>query len=226
MPTALTTSRCGFYGKLPMKGDFVSRNLPTEFVDELDRWLQAGMAAGHKDLQGSWLSSYLNSPIWHFSIGPDCYGSGIAGVMIANVDQVGRYFPLVVGATLPKELDYARLSLEAFDWFHQLEVAALSSLDEGVSFESFVETVAELPPATGLALRATRSLPYRDGSRPPLDELTYLLTSSIRTDVSLWWTEGTSDTPGTLLSFSGKPNAELFVALIGGDWERRGWKEP
>jgi type VI secretion system protein ImpM len=209
-----------------MKGDFVGRNLAAEFVDEWDRWLQEGMAAGRQQMQESWLSRYLNSPIWHFSIGPACYGSAVAGVMIANVDQVGRYFPLIVAAILPGDTDYARLAVAGSDWFDQLEAAALSTLAESASFESFSETVGALPPAPAFLVRANKTLPFGAAKRPCRDAVALLLTSSIRTDVSLWWTEGTSEIPGALLANSGKPNADLFVALIDGEWERRGWNEP
>ena len=39
-----------FYGKLPAKGDFLSRNLPQEFVAAWDQWLQAGMHASREAL--------------------------------------------------------------------------------------------------------------------------------------------------------------------------------
>ncbi len=39
-----------FYGKLPAKGDFITRNLPRDFIDRWDDWLQSGMHASREAL--------------------------------------------------------------------------------------------------------------------------------------------------------------------------------
>ena len=56
----------GFYGKLPAHGDFVQRNLPLDFVEPWDEWLQQSLSASKEALQDKWLETYLTSPIWHF----------------------------------------------------------------------------------------------------------------------------------------------------------------
>ncbi|MET0382001.1 MAG: type VI secretion system-associated protein TagF, partial [Burkholderiaceae bacterium] len=88
---------CGFYGKLPSEGDFVSRRLPWEFTTVWDEWLQQGMAASRQTLGGRWLDLYLSAPVWRFQLAPGVCGPlGWRGLFFASVDRVGRYFPLTI----------------------------------------------------------------------------------------------------------------------------------
>ncbi len=85
----------GFYGKLPVVGDFVSRRLPNEFIKPWDGWLQSAIAASREELGDEWLNSYLTSPIWRFLLSPGvCGNKAVAGIMMPSVDRVGRYYPL------------------------------------------------------------------------------------------------------------------------------------
>ena len=82
----------GFYGKLPGKGDFLTRNLPRQFVDVWDDWLQSGMNAAKQVLGDEWLQVYLTSPLWRFVLPPGiCGESAWAGVMMPSMDRVGQY---------------------------------------------------------------------------------------------------------------------------------------
>jgi len=56
----------GFFGKIPSLGDFVTRDLPREFLDAWDDWLQRSVAESKTALGDAWLNTYLNSPIWRF----------------------------------------------------------------------------------------------------------------------------------------------------------------
>ena len=40
----------GFYGKIPLLGDFVSRRLPRHFIEPWDSWLQSAFAASREQL--------------------------------------------------------------------------------------------------------------------------------------------------------------------------------
>ena len=91
----------GFYGKLPGKGDFLTRNLPRQFVDVWDDWLQSGMNAAKQVLGDEWLQVYLTSALWRFVLPPGiCGESAWAGVMMPSMDRVGRYFPMTVAVEL------------------------------------------------------------------------------------------------------------------------------
>jgi len=88
---------CGFYGKLPGEGDFVTRRLPWEFTAAWDDWLQQGMLASRAALAHGWLQCYLSAPIWRFQLAPGVCGPlAWRGLFFASVDRVGRYFPLTL----------------------------------------------------------------------------------------------------------------------------------
>ena len=88
---------CGFYGKLPSEGDFVSRRLPWEFTSAWDDWLQQGMQASRGALGERWLELYLSAPVWRFQLAPGVCGPlAWRGLFFASVDRVGRYFPLTL----------------------------------------------------------------------------------------------------------------------------------
>src|SRR5690606_10627892 len=92
----------GFYGKLPSRGDFVSRRLAQDFVGHWDAWLQQGLAASQAALGERWLDVYLTSPIWRFAVAPGLIAeAGYVGVLVPSVDRVGRYFPLTAALALP-----------------------------------------------------------------------------------------------------------------------------
>ena len=60
----------GWYGKLPMLGDFAHRRLPLEFVNACDAWLSTGIAASRESLGATWLDTYLSAPLWCFAWSP------------------------------------------------------------------------------------------------------------------------------------------------------------
>jgi hypothetical protein len=64
----------GWYGKLPILGDFTRRRLPPAFIDPWDAWLQAGIAGSRAALGGAWLDNYLTAHVWHFVLMPGVLG--------------------------------------------------------------------------------------------------------------------------------------------------------
>ena len=223
----------GYYGKVPTKGDFVGRGLPRTFVDPWDQWLQAAIDASRRQLGGRWLDIYLTSPVWRFVLSPGICGNGAgAGVMIPSVDRVGRYFPLVVGATIPGDVILATLPVLAGDWFDAVETTALMALDEGVDFSAFDARVSSITPPTqyrsdGVAAveNGTR-LPLAAGGRPLTAypaALHRVLAETGSGSYALWWTAGSDRVAGSLLIMRSLPQPTRFSALLDGGWMRWGW---
>ena len=150
-------STCGFYGKLPSQGDFVTRRLPWEFTAAWDDWMQQGMLASREALGDRWLELYLSAPIWRFQLAPGVCGPlGWRGVFFASVDRVGRYFPLTLafvsapGARAGQGVPPS-LAVDEARWF-AAEEAALAGLDPALPIDEFeralqllVEPAAEAP---------------------------------------------------------------------------------
>ena len=79
----------GWYGKLPILGDFTRRHLPPAFIDPWDAWLQAGIAGSRAALGGAWLDNYLTAHVWHFVLMPGVLGpQAWAGVW--DIPRLGR----------------------------------------------------------------------------------------------------------------------------------------
>lgn len=137
----------GFYGKLPMVGDFVSRRLPSEFISSWDGWLQSAVAASREALGDDWLNSYLTSPIWRFLLSPGlCGNQAVAGIIMPSVDRVGRYYPLTVAVLFEPTTQLPSLFTSGNVWFEQLEDAALMGLDGKLDLNGFDRLIQTIPP--------------------------------------------------------------------------------
>ena len=123
----------GFFGKLPSRGDFVSRHLPKSFVEPWDGWLQEAIARSRVQLGTAWRDAYCTSPIWRFALSDGLCGSaGYAGVLMPSVDRVNRYYPLVIAAPLLPNSGLFTLPTLGEVWFHTAEQLALEGLEHDV----------------------------------------------------------------------------------------------
>ena len=213
----------GFYGKLPMRGDFLGRSLGQDFIQPWDEWLQGALQAGQDGLQQGWLGNYLNSPIWHYVLAAGlCGPSAMVGVVIASVDTVGRYFPLTVAAPLEGRPVPALVMPAVLEWCRTAEAVALSALEPEHGFDAFEAAVAELaPPAvSGAEIGMAPAVTIIEGEVAPA-----LLRLVVEPGAgsSLWWTDGTPEIPGVGLRADGMPTPQQAVALFDGQWERWGW---
>lgn len=139
----------GYFGKLPMRGDFVTRDCPAGFLKLWEPFLAAGLARAREDLSAAWEEAYMTMPVWRFYIEPVCSDSGleaaIAGVMMANVDRVGRKYPLTLVNSVGEATAGQR---EPSEWFGRAEAVVLKTLADDADFERFQGDVAELPAPT------------------------------------------------------------------------------
>lgn len=186
----------GLFGKLPLFGDFISRNLPATLVERLDGWLQAGMRHSRADLEDEWLSYYLCAPVWHFALAPGLCGPwALAGVMIPSVDKADRHFPLLALAGWRGDLP--ALLAGAGGWYAQAESLLLTALADNVDWDALLAAMTG-PAVGGAGLPRPVTLPG-DGA----------------TGDSLWWTEGNDTLPPLLLSLPGLPEPADFAMLFG-----------
>jgi type VI secretion system protein ImpM len=230
----------GFFGKLPSRGDFVSRRLPAEFVSAWDGWLQEALAAAQARLGAQWLDVYLTSPVWCFALSAGtCGDAAYAGVFIPSVDKVGRYFPLV--AAMPYTDIDSTLSVrrELGAWYGRAQELLLETLDEpSLELELFDERLAALTvtPAT-VVLDWQPPGPVRDAQ--PLgwqfvgsetlrsDALNAALLSRLLTRDfgahSVWWTAGSDRVGPSALIVPGLPRPAAFTAMLDGNFDEREW---
>ena len=180
----------GYFGKVASHGDFVSRRLPVDFVSQWDLWLQTGLQYSRELLCERWLETYLNSPIWHFSLGAEvCGRAAMAGVLMPSVDRVGRYFPLTLAASLHQ---YEEAQGQQSAWFETLENLALGSLSPGFALATLDSALAAL-------------------------EQELLLPAPAAPGQALFWSGASSLSPPALLACGQLPSAAQFHTMLSGE---------
>jgi len=225
------------YGKLPAKGDFLSRNLPREFIDTWDEWLQSGMNASRQALGESWLETYLTSPLWRFALPAGICGvNAWCGVVMPSMDKVGRYFPMAVVRMLPPAMSPICVAMQNDTWFEGVESILLDGLDnasldldefdravDALSFSESDVTTIENPLETGVGLRV--SLTGNQGIAKSLLAFAAPEIQQRTAGLTVFWGSGSELVgPGVLLS-NGLPAANMFTALLCGNWNAHGWRD-
>ncbi|HEX5421531.1 MAG TPA: type VI secretion system-associated protein TagF [Gammaproteobacteria bacterium] len=239
------SSRPGFYGKMPARGDFVSRRVASDFMGPWDAWLQAGLAASRQALGGEWLEVYLTSPIWRFALAPGCCGEqGQAGVMMPSVDRVGRYFPLAAVLPLGAGAISLACAVELDAWYSQVEELLLTTLAETpVELEEFDGRLAELLPRPRSAAAFADAAPSAervgmlDGSGAAPRHFGVSAGASLHEVLetlggealerqgwrAFWWTQGSERVRPCFLMAHKLPAGQPFAAMLDGGFRRHGW---
>lgn len=221
----------GLYGKLPARGDFITRSLARPFTDGWDAWLQPAINCSREQLGEGWVDIYLTSPLWHFVLpGGLCGPTAMAGVLMPSVDRVGRYFPLTIAAPLNDGAAAARLPAAMSAWFDWAETLALTCLEDDFDFDGLEEVLAGAPAADAvrpggvffspMGLRAPLA---GDGPETGVQAIADGLLAQTFGRCSLWWTKGSELVTPTMIATPGLPRTASFAALLDGDWDRWGW---
>jgi type VI secretion system protein ImpM len=229
-PVIAPTEAAGWFGKLPMLGDFASRRLPAAFVSACDAWLSQSIGTSREQLGTGWLDAYLTAPLWRFA-----WASGVIdtqwwfGVLMPSVDAVGRYFPLMIAAARKAPPTSADALGQFDDWIGHHAAAALDTLQDGATLDAFENALAGAPAwpelhDCGAALPV--GLPGRQrcqlAGQPSLQRWAVALASSALLERcaghSLWWP--LHGTPGedSVSLCAGLPAPEQFAMLLDGTW--------
>ena len=206
----------GFYGKLASRGDFVSRGLPQSFIQPWDAWLAAGLLASQNQLGAAWLDAYLVSPLWRFALAPGvCGADAVTGVLMPSIDRVGRYFPLTVARLLPADQAISTVVGGADDWFEQVEILLLASLEPQTSFESFDLAVQNLNAATVVTqVPATHFAGLQRFAATTPESRNAALATQACEGASLWWGRGSEAIEPGLMRCTGLPAASAFGSFL------------
>jgi len=189
------TNIAGCFGKIPQRGDFVSSNLPRQFVDAWDAFLREFLSSSRTALGDHWLESYLHGPIWRFVFEPaHVFPSSVAGILMPSVDQVGRYFPFTVAAIIPS-IPAAGMN---DSWFDRAEDLSLETLDDAFDPQTLSERLEALGRPEGYA-----DVRHESGA--------------------LWRTLGSRTLAPLSFRAFALPRASQCTALLDGDWRRWGW---
>jgi type VI secretion system protein ImpM len=142
----------GFFGKIPSRGDFISRRLAATLAGSWDNWLGMLTLSAKEAAAEDWPEVWLTAPLWQFVLGADLAPeAGAAGVIIASVDRVGRMFPFsIIGPAIGIPND---------SWFDTAEELILSALDDAFDPNILDAALTQLgPPPAGAAIAPNQSL--------------------------------------------------------------------
>jgi len=195
-------AQAGWFGKIPALGDFAGRRLPAGFIGAWDRWLSEGLRAAQQALGVRWLESYSSSPLWRFALTPGLIDNQHwYGVLMPNVDRVGRQYPLTIAAPAQQAACIHSRRLEG--WICVALHARRADCDPDV-------LEAELAAAAG----EDESAEAHGADRDPLREA--LAAAGPRT--SLWWPwrPGGANEHEAVWVVDSLPPADQFVRLFGG----------
>ena len=229
----------GLYGKLPARGDFVSRRLDAEFVEAWDAWLQRVIAESKAALGERWLDSFLSAPVWRFVVPAEMFSkSGWAGVMVPSVDRVGRYFPLTLAAPLRQEsIDVPSTLRKALTWLEALENLALEALTPELDFDQFDARLAELrmPADVAVVAGATDDTvplgaqmprfevwPLAEGGEAAIERLVQARSLPVQA-AGLWMTKGGETVDACVAACERVISGTQFCALLDGRWSDHEW---
>jgi len=234
-------SAIGYYGKIPAKGDFLTRDLPRSFVEPWDRWLQNAIAQSQQQLGGGWLDAYLTSPVWRFALSPGICGKDVwAGVVIPSIDKVGRYFPFTIACRLDWYANPIELLHDGRAWYEQAETLALSCLEDDFEFEIFTNGIhamhrIQTAVTSNISEDPTLASEKLNGWHMPLTSVDLLPNayaslaakslSELYFAFSCWWTAGSDLVQPSWLLCQGLPPSSGYTSLLVGNWEETGWQE-
>ncbi len=216
----MATAPPGFFGKVPARGDFLSRRLPHGFDAHWEEWLAGLVVAAREALGEAWPDDWLTAPLWHFALGAGLGGpDGAAGILVASADRVGRLFPFtIIGAAARQEGGSdasARTGLR--DWTAAAEALALDALEDGFTPEALDAALAALGPPPAVAGPALRSGQWRlVEEQDPLDPAAPQPPGAGQ---SAWWCRGSDRVEPMHLRCAGLPGPETSARMIAGGFE-------
>jgi len=221
----------GIFGKLPCRGDYITRGLPGALAERLHGLLHETITEGRRQYGDAWLDAYLTAPIWRFAATGGCLGeTACVGLLMPSVDAVGRHFPVAVLYRTARAGGATALLTGSAAWLAEAERLALSALDEALDADGLEAALTALaPPEAGRheppGAAAERGLPWRiplgavDGELS-LDGCAALADKALeacRGAHSLWTTAGSDRVAPELRVVAGLPDAADLVTFVMGD---------
>ena len=228
----------GLFGKLPAHGDFIHRNLPTDFINPWDEWLQHFIASTQQQMGEAWLDIYLTSPIWRFVFSPGVIDQhSWAGIVMPSVDRVGRYFPFSVLTRLSSQLNPLDFLSQQNAWFVQIEDIALQALDAEIMADELIQEITAVDcDVDGYYLRngspgesSALVIELMSEAAPSTSSCSHLLDAVLtRTyaSYSVWSTLGSERVAPCMFTVQGLPPIDGVPAMLDGHWQHWNWQQP
>ncbi|KLV03732.1 type VI secretion system-associated protein [Photobacterium aquae] len=231
MPNDIVAAQFGYFGKVPVRGDFIQDHLPLDFLDPWNEWLQAVQAVSREQLGEQWLECYLTSPVWHFSLSPGvCGDSGMVGTLMPSIDNVGRhyYFTLATSVENPPVAYW-----QSRQWSENAEDLVLQLLDDDMDLIQWLENLKNTDLLSDLVNNPNSAVKTEAGMGNQIVllgeehvqacDLLHLAYKTQFDRYCIWWTAGSERMKSATLVTSGLPLISQFAAMLDGNWEQWGW---
>jgi len=238
---AVESSYLGYYGKVPLKGDFISKDLPRSFMDPWHVWVKEALACSKNQLGEAWREYYLTTPLYQYVLSPGICGNKTwIGVMMPSLDRVGRYYPMTLSKTVPGMSNPFTLFETCKTWLDGAEKLLLSCLDEDFSVESLDIGMKQLEPDEDdektITLQKFTMHNYEDSAwQIPLlnsekqnsvyPALLDSMAGTFFSSYSLWRTKGSDLISPSIVISEDLPPYESVTAFIDGNWKKWGWND-
>lgn len=220
------TMRCGLFGKLGSKRDFIALATPRKFLEVWEPWMQACLSASRHQLGDGWQNAFLAAPVWRFWLGADICGTNVAGAIMPSLDAVGRYYPLTLHAIADEATSIVVPDTDAQDsWYEEAERFLLATLDPAANFEATAAALEQMRPAalwpeTATDLGRTGYLVgtmLGDGGFAASLAAVRSANPPIYAAGTFWWTAGGAGFESMVLSCRGLPDPYDYSVLLTGN---------
>lgn len=86
----------GYYGKIPLAGDFITRRMPQDTISLWDNWLRHGLFYMRNTEQSQRELDQRTAPMWNFVLPPSVCGAQLIGIIVESRDRIGRQYPFTL----------------------------------------------------------------------------------------------------------------------------------
>jgi type VI secretion system protein ImpM len=231
----------GLQGKLPLVGDFITRNLPSDFVVAWTERVGSSLAQCRKHGGDNWAELCPSDRIWRFAMASGCCGgTAWLGVMLPSLDSFGRSFPITVAEPMADTFD-PLAALDGFEgWYSRAIILGLAAIDGTLKPDGLAAAAEQLsraavndhPPAPSNAMTwpgsGTDMVGWRfagNAGTPDIDTVVIRdelrgLAASKPPALTVWRRETAPGTPAECLVFDGIPPVDAFCYLFSPRWGR------
>ena len=227
----------GVFGKLPLHGDFIYRNLPSNCMQAWDEWLQQFVAGSQEQLRDEWLNIYLTSPVWRFVLSEGIIDENCwSGVFMPSVDKVGRYFPISVLTQVPAQINPFEFLLLQKEWYESVEDLLFQALDSELDVDELMTAIEELDinyrayySKIGSPAQSNVVVNMEFEEQSPAIVFPHLLESLLSKSLvsySAWTTPGSDRVEPCMTVLQGLPKIGNISAMLDGQWSHWSWPQP
>jgi type VI secretion system protein ImpM len=217
--------RCGLFGKLAAKRDFIALFAPRDFLSAWEPWMQSCVSASRDTLGDTWQQAYLAAPIWRFWLGAGICGATVIGAFMSSLDGMGRYYPLTLFACANPGEAVAPPDIDAHDrWFAAAEDLLLATLETQITFEAITNALDQFAapshqPLVDMSVLRSGVVAGPLGNRSFSDlfaQLRIANHSNVYAGASFWWTAGGDDYEPFGFCCRHMPDPSLFASMLTG----------